>query len=383
MRRLAALAAALALTPAVAAAAWTPKSLDETATGVMRDTGARGLAMVVIEDGRVVATRSYGARNAKGEPLTPETVMYGASLTKAAFAYMVLQLVDEGRLDLDRSIADYLPRPLTDYGDARTEDAYARWSDLAGDERWRKLTPRILLSHRSGFANFGFLEPDGKLRFHFDPGARYAYSGDGLILLQFVLEQGLGLDVGAEMKARVFAPLGMTRTSMTWRADFAGDLADGWTAEGKVEAHDERTRAAGSMVTTLADMGRLAAAVVRGERLSAASRAEMVRAQAPITTRSQFPTLQPELPAAERRAGLATGLGVIRFEGPQGTGFFKGGHNDSTGNTWVCLKAGRRCVVILANDVRAEAGFPRLVRHVLGEAGVPWTWEYGDQRLLP
>lgn len=385
MRRLAALAAALALTPAVATAAWTPKSLDETATGVMRDTGARGLAMVVIEDGRVVATRSYGARNAKGEPLTPETVMYGASLTKAAFAYMVLQLVDEGRIDLDRSIADYLPRPLTDYGDARTEDAYARWSDLSGDERWRKLTPRILLSHRSGFANFGFLEPDGKLRFHFDPGARYAYSGDGLILLQFVLEQGLGLDVGAEMQARVFAPLGMTRTSMTWRPDFAANLADGWTADGKVEAHDERsrTRAAGSMDTTLADMGRLAAAVVRGERLSAASRAELVRAQAPITTRSQFPTLQPELPAAERRAGLATGLGVIRFEGPQGPGFFKGGHNDSTGNTWVCLEAGRRCVVILANDVRAEAGFPRLVRHVLGEAGVPWTWEYGDQRLLP
>jgi CubicO group peptidase (beta-lactamase class C family) len=383
-RRLAPLAVVLALVPSLAVAAWTPKSLDATAAGVMRETGARGLAVAVIEDGRVVATRAYGARNARGEPLTPETVMYGASLTKAAFAYMVLQLVDEGRLDLDRPIAEYLPRPLTDYPDAETEDRYARWSDLSGDERWRKLTPRILLSHRSGFANFGFLEPDRKLRFHFEPGARYAYSGDGLILLQFVLEKGLGLDVGAEMQRRVFDRLGMPRTSMTWRPDFATNLADGWTEKGKVEPHDERsrTRAAGSMDTTIADMARLAAAVARGDGLSRKARAEMTRDQAPITTASQFPTLQPEAPLERRVPRLAAGLGVIRFEGPQGPGFFKGGHNDSTGNTWVCVEKGRRCVVILSNDVRAEAGFPRLVRHVLGEVGVPWSWEYGDRAFL-
>jgi len=70
----------------------------------------------------------------------------------------------------------------------------------------------------------------------------------------------------------------------------------------------------------------------------------------------------------------------VVFEGPQGAGFFKGGHNDSTGNTWVCVKARKRCVVILGNDVRAERAFPRLVAFVLGETGVPWTWEYGSSK---
>ena len=93
---------------------------------------------------------------------------------------------------------------------------------------------------------------------------------------------------------------------------------------------------------------------------------------------SQFPSLQPELPPAQRVKGLAAGLGVVVFEGPQGRGFFKGGHNDSTGNTMVCIERGQRCVVILANDVRAEAAFPQLVKFVLGETGVPWRWEYGD-----
>src|SRR6185295_10571185 len=166
-----------------------------------------------------------GIRNAAGAPLEKNTIMYGASLTKAAFAYMVMQLVEQGVIDLDTSIANYLPKPLPDYP---TEEKYAAWQGLKGDERWRKLTPRILLTHSSGFHNFAFLEDDGKLRFHFDPGKRYAYSGEGLILLQFVLEKGLGLEVGREMQTRVFDPIGMHNTSMTWRPDFAKNLADGW-----------------------------------------------------------------------------------------------------------------------------------------------------------
>lgn len=385
MTLLAAVAAACCLQPLAAANAQAAQPLSQVVEGVMRETGARGIAVAVIEDGRVVDVQAHGDRNAAGDPLTPDTIMYAASLTKTAFAYMVMQLVDEGVVDLDRSIADYLPRPLTDYGSDEVEDRYARYSDLAGDERWRELTPRILLTHRSGFANFGFLEPDGKLKLHFDPGSRYGYSGEGIILLQFVLEQGLGLDVGAEMQRRVFDRLGMDRTSMMWRPDFAANLADGWTMEGEVVPHDERSRvrAAGSMDTTIADVAKLAAGVVGGEGLSPAARAEMTRAQAPITTRSQFPTLQPELAPADQRPGLAAGLGVIRFEGPQGPGFFKGGHDDFVGNTWVCIERGRRCVVILADDVRAEAGFPRIVRAVLGDTGTPWTWEYGENPLLP
>jgi CubicO group peptidase (beta-lactamase class C family) len=367
---------AAALSP-VAARVPTEAALDAEVARAMAATQSRGLAIAVIDRGRVVRVRSYGARNAAGAPLQTNTIMYGASLTKSAFAYMVMQLVEEGCLDLDRPLAEYLDRPLPEYP---TENKYAPWVDLAGDDRWRSITARHALTHSVGFANFAFVEPDGKLRFHFDPGMRYAYSGEGMILLQFAIERGLGLDVGIEMQRRVFDRFGMTNTSMMWRPEFATNLADGWRADGSVEPHDERSkvRAAGSMDTTIDDIARFAAGYVRGEGLSAKARAELTKPQLPITTASQFPSLQAELPIDQRSKDLAAGLGVIAFRGPQGAGFMKGGHNDSTGNTLVCVERGQRCVVILANDVRAEPAFPRLVEFVLGNTGAPWHWEYGD-----
>lgn len=353
-----------------------PSSLDRHVRTAMTQAEAQGLALAYIEGGQVRYTATWGVRNAARQPLTADTVMYGASLTKMVFAYTVMQLVDEGRVALDRSIAEDLDRPLPQYPD---EAAFGPWSHLAGDERWRKLTPRILLTHSAGFANVAFVEPDRRLRFHFEPGARYAYSGEGLILLQFVLERGMGLKLGVEMQRRVFDRFGMQRTSMMWRPDFAANLADGWDAQGKPEPHDERSkvRAAGSMDTTIADMARFAAGFMRGEGLSAAARAQMLRPQLPIHTASQFPSLQADAPPGRRHPGLAAGLGVVTFSGPQGPGFFKGGHNDSTGNMLVCLEQGRRCVVLLSNDVRAEPLFAGIVQRLLGDSGIPWTWEYG------
>jgi len=326
----------------------------------------------------VKTVRAYGVRNAQGDALKADTVMYGASLTKAVFAYLVLQLVDEGRLDLDTPIERYLPRPLPSYREAAQR--YGPWADLAGDERWRRITPRMLLTHSAGFANFAFLEPDKRLRIHFEPGTRYAYSGVGIMLLQFVLEEGLGLDVGAEMQRRIFDRFGMRNTSMRWRDDFASHLADGFTATGAVQPHDARSkvRAAGSMDTTVEDFARFAAAAVRGEGLSPRARAEWTRPQRPITTARQFPTLMPELPEDQRLPGVSAGLGVIAFQGPQGPGFYKGGHDDGTANQWVCVEARRRCAVVLSNDVRSEAVFPALVQRLIGDAGVPWRWEYGQ-----
>lgn len=354
-------------------------AIDGAAARAMAASGAKGLAVAVIDNGKVVHVNAYGARNASGAPLEADTIMYAASLTKVVFAYTVMQLVDEGVIDLDTTIDHYLPRPLPDYDDAATEDAYARWSDLKGDERWRKLTPRILLTHSSGFANFGFLEPDGRLRIHFEPGARYSYSGDGMILLQFVLERGLGLDLGREMQKRVFDKFGMPNSSMIWRADFAKNLADGWGLDGRTEPHDERSRvrAAGSLDTTIADFARFAAAFSRGDGLSAAARREIRRPSLPITVATQFPVLQPELPPGQRRADLAASPGLLVFDGPQGRAFMRSGHNDFTGNVWICIEARRRCAIVLANDVRAESAFPSLVADILGETGAPWNFVFG------
>ncbi len=353
--------------------------LDTQIQSEMLRTGTKGIAVAVIERGKVSTVNTWGARNAMGDPLTPDTIMYAASLTKAMFAYTVRQMADEDKIDLDASIATYLPKPLPEYAD--DEDKYSAWHHLAGDERWRKITPRMLLTHSAGFHNFYWLEADEKLKIHFDPGTHYSYSGDGIILLQFVLERGLGLDVGEEMKRRVFDPLGMTNSSMVWRADFAKNLADGWKMDGAVEPHDERskTRAAGSLDTSISDFAKFASAYVRGDGLSKMGREEMTASQMPIRTLSQFPPLQNDAPAASQFANLAAGLGVVTFAGPQGRGFFKGGHNDSTGNMWVCVERKKRCVIIMANDVRAEAMFPDIVKAVLGETGMPWAWEYGEQ----
>lgn len=348
---------------------------DDEVRRLMAREKVQGLAIAVIDRGQVVSVKAYGSRNAeRGLPLTPHTIMYGASLTKAAFAYMLLQLVDEGRLDLDASLTTLLPRPLPAY-DKPPYD----FSALADDERWRRLTPRILLTHASGFANFRWIEPDRKLRFHFDPGTRYAYSGEGFYILQLIVERGLGLDTGQEMQRRVFDRFGMRNTSMQWRPDFAANLADGYTLEGKMEPHDERSRpsAAGSMDTSIEDQARLWAGVMRGEGLSAASRAMLVAPQLPIGSAGQFPTLTAR--PATWPQGLAAGLGVVTFRDRSGPAWFKGGHNDSTGNMVLCLESGGRCVVMLANDVRAERIYPELARRVLGETDMPWQWEYGAQ----
>ena len=363
-----------------------PPAIEAAVHRMMAKTGARGLAVAVIDGGRVHYVRAYGVRNAKGDPLQTDTVMYGASLTKTVFAYTVLQLVDQGKLSLDVPLADYLDKPLTEYDTtAIYPDKYGPYRDLAGDPRWKRITARMALTHSTGFANFWWDEPDQKLRIHFDPGSRYSYSGEGLILLQFVIEngrkdKGLGLDLGKLTQAN-FDRLGMTRTSLKWRPDFRPNLADGFNDRGQAIEHDERSkvRVAGSMDTTIADLSKFVAALSRHDGLSAASYAEMVKPQLHIGTATQFPNFAPDLPAERQRKDLFAGLGLIVFDGPQGRGFFKGGHDEQTANTMVCIKKGRRCALILSNDVRAEAGFAELVRFLLGETGVPYEWEYGDR----
>ena len=122
---------------------------------LMKRTHAQGLAVALIDRGQVGFVDAYGIRNAKGDPLTTDTVMYGASLTKTVFAYIVMQLVDQGRLKLDAPLADDLDQPLPGYPpDAKFPDKYGPYKDLADDPRWRKITPRMCLTHSTGFDNF-------------------------------------------------------------------------------------------------------------------------------------------------------------------------------------------------------------------------------------
>lgn len=367
---LAASLASVVAFPALAASDY--GKLDTEIDRLLAASKVPGLAVAVIDDGKVAHVVAKGVRNAKGEPLTTDTIMYAASITKLTFAYYVLMLVDDGKIDLDKSIADYLPKPLP---------AYPKYADLGVDERWKTITLRRLLTHSSGLADQRFYDPENKFRFNLEPGSRYAYSNEGINLAQFVIEESLGLKVGDEMNRRIFQPLGMTRSSMIWRDDFKGNLADGIHEDGKWEEHDDRSsvRAAGSLDTTIGDMSKLAAALVSGWGLSAKARAELDKAGFPIVSESQFPPFLIKDNPANAKIGLAAGLGVVVYDGPQGRAFFKGGHNDITDNHVSCVEKGKRCVVVFTNSGVGQRIIQPLVKTVLGDLGTPWAWEYNRQ----
>jgi len=346
------------------------EAVDAKARQLMDRQAVEGLALAIIADGEIVHVQSFGFRNVeKGHLLETDTIMYGASLTKTAFAYMVLQLVDEGVFDLDTPLADYLPAPIPEY---------EFYTDLAGDERWKALTARHVLTHSTGFHNFRWLEDDRILRFHFHPGERYAYSGEGFYLLQFALEEGLKLNVKEEMQRRVFDRFDMPNTSMQWRPDFAQNLADGYALDGSFEPHDERSNvsAAGSMDTTISDQAKMWAGIVNGNGVSAASRAELVRPQRAIKTASQFPPLWITSDARAGEIELSAGLGLVTYQGDAGLAWFKGGHNDWTGNIVACQDVRRDCVILLSNRVKSELIYPELVNFILKDPKTPFWWEY-------
>ncbi len=91
-------------------------AIDAEVSKIMTHTHAKGMAVAVIDHGKVRYVQAYGVRNAKGDPLTTDTVMYGASVTKAVFAYTGMQLVDQGKLKLDTPLKDDLDKPLPSYG---------------------------------------------------------------------------------------------------------------------------------------------------------------------------------------------------------------------------------------------------------------------------
>jgi CubicO group peptidase (beta-lactamase class C family) len=186
----------------------TAREIDATVTRLMKAADIPGVGIAIFNQGKIAYLKTYGERDKeKNLQLTVDSVMYAASFSKVAFAYLAMQLVDEGTLNLDKPIYQYLQKPLPEY---------PNYSDLASDARYKRITARMLLSHTGGFANFRWIEDDRKLRIHFEPGSRFAYSGEGIDLLQLVVETITKRPLDELMQQRVFQPLGMTRTGMLW-----------------------------------------------------------------------------------------------------------------------------------------------------------------------
>lgn len=356
----------------------TLSAIESKVTELMQAHSVPGLALAIIENGEVALKRTYGHRDLERDlPLTPDTVMYGASITKFVFACYVQQLALEGRIDLDVPISELLEKPLPEYD---------RYRDLDGDGRWKQLTLRLLLSHQTGFPNYRFFppeggfDPDGKLAFYFNPGDRYGYSGEGYYIAQLVVEEFTGLDTEAELQRQFFQPLGMSRTSLIWQEHFRSDFAQGYTIEGVNDGHNMRSkvRAAGSMDTTIDDFSKWVAAFMGDELISPTARKKLLQPENTIHSVSMFPTLTAAATNRYDPINLGTSIGSITFTGPQGRAFFKGGHNEKTDNQLLCLLDRDICIVAFINTAKGHLVYPELFDFILGNTGMPWAWEYSS-----
>jgi CubicO group peptidase (beta-lactamase class C family) len=260
-----------------------PAEVDATVMRLMKAAQVTGVGVAIFNHGKVAYLKTYGVRDKEKDlPLTEDSVMTAASFSKVAFAYMVMQLVDEGRLDLDKPVYQYLPKPLPEY------DMY---KDLAGDSRYQKITARMLLSHTAGFPNWRYGNDDRKLNINFEPGSRYVYSGEGIDLLQVVVEAVTKKPLPDLMQQYVFEPFGMTRSSMVWESRFESDYANGYDEWGRSLGPERRKTAdaAGSMQTTPADFARFVQAVMAGKGLRKQTRELMLGPQIQILSKHQFP----------------------------------------------------------------------------------------------
>jgi len=345
-------------------------AIDQIVRKLMDTADVAGLCLGVINNNNVIYVKSYGYKNkATNESNDTATCFYAASLAKPLFAYLVMQLVDDKVIDLDKPLYTYLPKPLPEY---------EYYKDLAGDDRWKLITARQCIAHTTGFPNWRQFNPrnNQELEIFFKPGERYAYSGEGIFLLQMVVEIITGRHLEDLAQEKIFKPLGMGRTSFLWQPSFEANYAVGHDMNNDPLAKDKRTEAnaAGSMETTIADYTRFVAGVMQGKGLSQKSKQQMLSPQIGIYTKHQFPSLNNDTTSENKKIQLSYGLGWGLFKIRDGNAFFKEGHGDGWVHYMIGFPDKKIAIVIMTNSANGESIFKELVEKATGIT-IPWEWE--------
>jgi CubicO group peptidase (beta-lactamase class C family) len=354
-------------------------AIDATVTHLLHAAHVPGVALALFNDGKVVYAKAYGLRDVQAEaPMTLDSVVTGASLSKVVFAHLVMQLVQTGKLALDKPVYQYLNKPLPQY---------RGYEDLSSDLRWKEITARMLLSHTAGFPNWRRFNDDQKLNINFTPGTRFAYSGEGIDLLQLVIEEITQAPLAKLMRERVFLPMGMRRSSMIWEGDFESDFANGYdeTQHPVVLQRRKKGEAAGSLQTTLRDFSMFMQAIMQNKILSKNTTEEMLRAQIAITSKHEFPTLRYEPTDENKAIALSYGLGWGLYTTPFAKAFFKEGHDDGFRHYTVMFRNGTG-IVIMTNSDNGEGIYKALLETLLKNSYTPLTWEGfppWDEPLMP
>jgi CubicO group peptidase (beta-lactamase class C family) len=205
-----------------------------------------------------------------------------------------------------------------------------------------------------------------------EPGAAYRYSGEGLNIVQFVIEQQKGKLLDELMQEALFTPLKMTRTGVIFRKEFEADIADRFNAEGNFISKTRRfpARAAGSVSTTAEDLARFAAHILNTKT------GDLFKPQIHIRTLHQFPAAENEPEGIEaKQLGLAYGLGWgLLTKTKFGPAFFKEGHGDGAQNFMICFTRSKSCMILLTNSDNGERAYKSLLETILGNTVSPWEW---------
>jgi CubicO group peptidase (beta-lactamase class C family) len=334
---------------------------------ILDKSAATALSVAIVQGSDVVFQQSMGVVDKKTNRLVDDqTVFRTASLSKPIFAYLVMKLVDEGLLDLDKPLYQYLKRPLYEYPE---------YSDLKDDERYKLLTAKILLSHQSGFPNWRVMNPDRRLDFKFTPGKMFKYSGEGYRLLQFILEEMTGKDVNRLAKENIFLPLGMNNTSFIWEKRFDGNFAVNLRTG--LRRLIERTRTvpnvAGSLLTNTADYAKFLLAIMNGKDLKPKTLEMMLEPHVNITSKSLHAP-QDTAPKIHETIHLAWSMGWGRFQCSQGETIFHVGFEEGCDN-YAVVFLDRGTGIVLQSVITGHEGIaPSIAKKLIGDTYSPFYW---------
>jgi len=226
------------------------KRLDEFIARHMTEVGAPGMTLALADRNGLLRSSQYGFADMKaGIRVSPETLFEIGSISKSFVAIAILQVAEEGKLDLHKPVTTYLP-----------------WLKI--ESKFPPFTTHHLLSHTSGLSGVPLLMRVAatSLRTGFEPGTRWVYSNIGYDLLGFILEAVEQRSFAEIMRRRVLAPLGMTSSAPIISNEIRERMALGYEplkSDRPVPLRPklaeapwvEVPEAAGSIAATAADMG--------------------------------------------------------------------------------------------------------------------------------
>ncbi len=311
-----------------------------------------GMSIALIRDGKVVWSQGFGVASAATRPaVTAETIFEAASFTKPLFAYVALRLVDRGILDLDKPLVGYLPREIVE------KEILDHPLDLPGFHRdwFEEITARHVLSHSSGMPHGERGKP---FPLFFEPGAQYRYSADGYYFLQLVAEHLTKKPLERLAEEEALGPLGMTHSSLVWKAEYDKASARGHDAAGTPVDYRKRNRAhaAATLYTTAAEYARFVVAVMQGRGLKEATWNEMLAPQIAVKPHNDW------------------GLGFGLQRDGNGVAFWQWGDYVVFRNFVIAYPAARIGVVYLTNSYNGLSIANDVVAATIGGKAYSLDW---------